>query len=113
MPAATPSWVAPRCFFGFVVEFGGKLFPVPFHGLIDVVVHDLRDYSSDKHRKVDDEPYGGGPGMVMTAQPWFAAVERIGEADRVILLSPQGRTLTQSVAKELAALAVENEVSES
>lgn len=73
-------------------------------GLIDVVVHDLRDYSSDKHRKVDDEPYGGGPGMVMTAQPWFAAVERIGEADRVILLSPQGRTLTQSVVKELAAL---------
>jgi tRNA (guanine37-N1)-methyltransferase len=76
-------------------------------GLIEVVVHDLREYASNKHRKVDDEPYGGGPGMVMTAGPFFAAVEAImpGRDARVILLSPQGRALTQDVVKELGALA--------
>src|SRR5260370_31937529 len=73
-------------------------------GLVDVGVHDLRDYTADKHRKVDDEPYGGGPGMVMTAQPFFDAVEAIGKESRVILLSPQGRRLTQHVVKEIAAL---------
>jgi tRNA (guanine37-N1)-methyltransferase len=78
-------------------------------GLVQVDVHDLRDYTTDKHRKVDDEPYGGGPGMVMTPEPFFAAVEAIAPErkrhdPRVILLSPQGRPLTQSVVKELAAV---------
>lgn len=78
-------------------------------GLIRVDVHDLRDYTTNKHRKVDDEPYGGGPGMVMTAEPFFAAVEAIApdrkpDAPRVVLLSPQGRRLTQDVVKELAAV---------
>jgi tRNA (guanine37-N1)-methyltransferase len=78
-------------------------------GLVDVVVHDLRDFTTNKHRKVDDEPYGGGPGMVMTAEPFFAAVESIApnrkqDDPRVILLSPQGRRLTQPIVKELAAL---------
>lgn len=78
-------------------------------GLIDVRVHDLRDHTTDKHRKVDDEPFGGGPGMVMTPEPFFRAVEaiapeRTSDDPRVILLSPQGRPLTQPVARELASL---------
>ena len=77
--------------------------------LLDVDVHDLREYTTDPHRKVDDEPYGGGPGMVMTAQPFFDAVEAIAperkpDGTRVILLSPQGRRFDQSVARELSAL---------
>lgn len=79
------------------------------HGIVDIVVHDLREYTTDKHRKVDDEPYGGGPGMVMTAEPFFQAVESIAperkpDSPRVILLSPQGRRLTQPVARELSKL---------
>jgi tRNA (guanine37-N1)-methyltransferase len=79
-------------------------------GLLTTTVHNLRNYTSDPHRKVDDEPYGGGPGMVMTAQPFFDAVaaiapERTRGSPRVILLSPQGRRLTQEIARELAALA--------
>lgn len=78
-------------------------------GLVDVRVHDLRDHTSDRHRKVDDEPYGGGPGMVMSAEPLFRAVEAIAperkqDDPRVILLSPQGRKLTQAVVRELATL---------
>jgi tRNA (guanine37-N1)-methyltransferase len=74
-------------------------------GLVDIVVHNLRNYTSDKHRKVDDEPYGGGPGMVMTPEPFFAAVEAIdpGRRAHTVLLSPQGRRLTQALVKELAA----------
>ena len=74
-------------------------------GLIELAVHDLRDYTSDRHHKVDDEPYGGGPGMVMTPEPFFVAVEAIDpdRTARVVLLSPQGRRLTQDVVKELAA----------
>ena len=78
-------------------------------GVLDMRVHDLREHSLDPHRKVDDAPYGGGPGMVMTPEPFFRAVESIApertpDDPRVILLSPQGRTLTQAVAHELAAL---------
>ena len=73
-------------------------------GLVDVHVHDLRDHTLDPHRKVDDEPYGGGPGMVMTPEPFFRAVEAIDPDRRshVILLSPHGRKLDRSVARELA-----------
>jgi len=75
-------------------------------GALEVHVHDLRDYATDKHRSVDDRPYGGGPGMVMMPGPVFAAVEGLEtEADakpRLILLSPQGRRFDQSVAAELA-----------
>ncbi len=78
-------------------------------GLVDIRVHDLRDYTTDKHRKVDDEPFGGGPGMVMTPEPFFRAVESIApdrsaDAPRVVLLGPQGRRLTQQIARELATL---------
>jgi tRNA (guanine37-N1)-methyltransferase len=72
-------------------------------GVLDVRVHDIRDFATDKHRQVDDESYGGGPGMVMKPEPLFAAVESLGEGDkRVILLSPSGRRLDQAIVRELA-----------
>jgi tRNA (guanine37-N1)-methyltransferase len=72
-------------------------------GLLDVRVHDLRDSTSDKHRQVDDESYGGGPGMVLKPEPVFAAVESLGAGDRrTLLLSPAGRRLDQDLARELA-----------
>jgi tRNA (guanine37-N1)-methyltransferase len=74
-------------------------------GLIDVTLHDLRDHTDDAHRTVDDEPYGGGVGMVMKPEPWFAAVEAIegSEQARRILLSPAGRRLDQQLVRELAS----------
>lgn len=76
-------------------------------GLVTVVLHDLRDYTTDKHRTTDDAPYGGGGGMVMKPEPIFRAVEAmLGEerrSTRVVLLSPQGRLFTQELAWELAA----------
>jgi tRNA (guanine37-N1)-methyltransferase len=72
-------------------------------GLLDVRVHDLRDSTSDKHRQVDDESYGGGPGMVLKPEPVFAAVESLGPGERrTLLLSPAGRRLDQALARELA-----------
>src|SRR5687768_17701040 len=74
-------------------------------GLVDVAVHDLRDATSDRHRTVDDVPYGGGPGMVMKPEPLLHTVERIratrGEPDAVVLLSPQGRPFRQAEAVRL------------
>ena len=78
-------------------------------GILDVRVHDLRDYTTDRHRTVDDVPYGGGPGMVIKPEPVARAVEDIraqrGEPSAVILLSPQGRTFTQLEAARLSSLA--------
>ena len=72
-------------------------------GLLDVRVHDIRDSTTDKHRQVDDESYGGGPGMVMKPEPIFAAVRTLGEGDmRLLLLSPAGRRLDQALVRELA-----------
>jgi len=78
-------------------------------GKIRIVIHDIRVHTTDRHRKVDDRPYGGGSGMVMTPQPVFACVERILKRvrgtkaqRRIILLSPRGRPLTQRVAARLA-----------
>jgi len=72
-------------------------------GILDVRVHDIRDSTTDKHRQVDDEPYGGGPGMVMKPEPVFAAVDSLGDGQkRVILLSPAGRRLDQALARELS-----------
>ena len=77
-------------------------------GLLDVAVHDLRRWTTDRHRTVDDVPYGGGPGMVMKAEPLMRAVEDIratrGVPDSVVLLSPQGRTFTQGEAERLTRL---------
>jgi tRNA (guanine37-N1)-methyltransferase len=97
-------------------------------GRLDVRVHDLRDWTNDRHRSVDDAPYGGGAGMVMRADVWVAACESVwndlppdraqlgavepphdavhvagGERPRTILLTPRGRPLTQALATELAA----------
>lgn len=75
------------------------------NGLIDIRVHNIRDYTDNKHKKTDDYPFGGGAGMVMMAQPIFDCVDAVlgGEKARRILLSPRGRTLNQQIAKELAA----------
>ena len=73
-------------------------------GVIDVRVHDIRDWTTDRHRQVDDESYGGGPGMVMKPEPVFAATEALGEGSkRLLLLSPAGRRLDQALVRELAA----------
>jgi tRNA (guanine37-N1)-methyltransferase len=75
-------------------------------GVIEVVVWDLRDFTTDRHRQVDDVPYGGGPGMVMKPEPFFAAVEAITRyapgRQRILLTSPQGRRFDQGFAEELA-----------
>ncbi len=75
-------------------------------GLIEVVLHDLREWATDKHRTVDDYPFGGGAGMVMKPEPLFAAVEAVQPlAERravVVLLTPQGRPLDRALVAELA-----------
>jgi tRNA (guanine37-N1)-methyltransferase len=76
-------------------------------GTLDVKVRDLRDYTTDRHRVVDDQPYGGGPGMVLKPDPIFRALDAI-EAERgrpltVILTSPQGARFTQAAAQRLSA----------
>ena len=77
-------------------------------GVIDVAVHDLRNHTSDRHRTVDDVPYGGGPGMVMKPEPMARAVanvrERRGTPDAVVLLSPQGRRFDQAEAARMSGL---------
>jgi tRNA (guanine37-N1)-methyltransferase len=73
-------------------------------GTLDVRVRDLREHATDRHRTMDDEPYGGGPGMVMMAEPVLAAVEALGGgAKRIVVLSPAGRRLDQALVRELAA----------
>ena len=74
-------------------------------GLLDITVLDLRAHTPDKHRTVDDEPFGGGPGMVMKPQPWFEAVEAIDgwEGARRVLLTPAGRRLDQAMGEQLSA----------
>src|SRR5215831_11199874 len=91
--------------------------------LIEISIHDLRDFTTDKHRTVDDRPFGGGEGMVLKPEPLFKCVESLGVAPReqrfkkpkpkpkpgaaaetVILLSPQGELFTQAVAQDLAVL---------
>jgi tRNA (guanine37-N1)-methyltransferase len=72
-------------------------------GLLDLKIHQLRDWTHDRHKTVDDRPFGGGPGMLMKPEPLFAAVDSLKrEATKVILLSPAGRKFDQSVARELA-----------
>ncbi|MBO2463021.1 tRNA (guanosine(37)-N1)-methyltransferase TrmD [Actinomadura violacea] len=75
-------------------------------GLLDVHVHDLRDWTHDRHRTVDDTPYGGGPGMVMKPEPWGEALDAVapaGAAPRMIIPTPSGRPFTQALAAEYAA----------
>lgn len=70
-------------------------------GLLDVRVWDLRDFATDRHRSTDDEAYGGGPGMVMLAEPVLRCVEAIGEAPHIVMTSPQGAVFDQAKAAEL------------
>ena len=110
----TPS---PRIRFHILTIFPG-MFESPFsesiivrarrNGLVEISVYGLRDYAHDRHRTVDDYPFGGGGGMVMKPEPLFEGVESVRQGASVdedaptVLLSPQGRTLTQSVVEELA-----------
>jgi tRNA (guanine37-N1)-methyltransferase len=74
-------------------------------GLLELTLHNLRDYAHDRHRTVDDRPFGGGPGMLLKPEPLFEAVEKLArETTRVVLLSPSGRTFNQAIARELAQL---------
>lgn len=73
-------------------------------GQLDLRIHNLRDYAHDRHKTVDDRPFGGGPGMVLKPEPLFEAVETLtaGDEVHVVLLSPSGRVFTQAVARDLA-----------
>ena len=72
-------------------------------GLLDLKIHQLRDWTQDRHTTVDDRPFGGGPGMLMKPEPLFAAVENLRrEGTKVILLTPSGRKFSQAIARELA-----------
>lgn len=72
-------------------------------GLLDLTIHNLRDYAHDRHKTVDDRPFGGGPGMLLKPEPIFEAVEKLrGLGTEVILLSPAGRPFNQAIARELA-----------
>ena len=77
-------------------------------GLVDIRVRDLREYTDDRHRSVDDIPYGGGPGMVMKPEPLFRAVEAIaaerGRPSAVVLMTPQGRRFTHAEAERLSRM---------
>lgn len=77
-------------------------------GVIDLRVHDLRDFTHDRHNTVDDTPYGGGPGMVMSAQPWGEALDTIRDSDpdrvpRLVVPTPSGLPFTQSAAQALSS----------
>lgn len=77
-------------------------------GLLDIAVHDLRDFAADRHRTVDDAPYGGGPGMVLKPDPFVRALAAVraqrGEPDGIILMTPQGDTLTHEMVVRLSRL---------
>jgi tRNA (guanine37-N1)-methyltransferase len=77
-------------------------------GVVDIKVRDLRDFTTDRHRTVDDVPYGGGPGMVMKPEPFAAAIAAIaaerGPASAVVLMSPQGAVFSQEAASQLSGL---------
>jgi len=74
-------------------------------GLVDVQLHDIRQWSKDKHHKVDDRPFGGGPGMILQVEPVIdcvEAVQKLAPPGRLVVMSPRGRTLNQQVVEELA-----------
>ena len=72
-------------------------------GLIDLTVHDLRDFTHDRHRTVDDTPYGGGAGMVMKPEPWGEALDKVLDPEALVIFpSPAGERFTQATARELA-----------
>jgi tRNA (guanine37-N1)-methyltransferase len=97
-------------FFGQVFDFG-IIRRAKLAGIVEINVHDIREFATDKHRMVDDRPFGGGDGMVLKPEPIFAAVEHLlGRSERekyppstrVVLLTPQGTPLKQAVSKSIA-----------
>jgi tRNA (guanine37-N1)-methyltransferase len=97
-------------FFREVFDFG-IIRRAKASGIVEINVHDLREFTTDKHRMTDDRPFGGGDGMVLKCEPIFRAIENLTgtterenypQGTRVVLLSPQGRVFKQSVAKEFA-----------
>ena len=95
----------PEIFSGYLEQSLLKL--AIARGLVDVRLWDFRDWATDRHRSVDDKPYGGGPGMLLSCQPVFDAVEAV-QADapapgRLVMLSPQGQPLTHKLVEELSA----------
>lgn len=97
--------VQPRMFRGFLEE--SMVARAVKKGACEIRIRDLRDYAHDRWRKVDDKPYGGGPGMLMMCGPWFEAVESClegspAEGRRVIMTSPAGRRFDQRMAEELS-----------
>jgi tRNA (guanine37-N1)-methyltransferase len=74
-------------------------------GLLELGIHNLRDWTHDRHKTVDDRPFGGGPGMLLKPEPVFQAVEQLaGEQTKVVLLCPQGRRFNQAIAQELSQI---------
>jgi tRNA (guanine37-N1)-methyltransferase len=72
-------------------------------GALELKIHNLRDYTHDRHKTVDDKPFGGGPGMLLKPEPIFEAVENLADSEtRVVLFTPSGRRLTQEIVRELA-----------
>jgi tRNA (guanine37-N1)-methyltransferase len=70
-------------------------------GLIELAIHDLRDYTHDKHKTVDEPPYGGGPGMVMKPEPWGEAIDGLVNPETILVIpTPSGRPFTQELAQE-------------
>lgn len=93
--------IFPEYFGGLDISLLGK---ARQSGLVDVAVHDLRDHTHDRHRTVDDTPYGGGAGMVMKPEPWGDALDSLLEPSSVLIVpSPAGHPFTQAQARELAA----------
>ncbi|MEO5858685.1 MAG: tRNA (guanosine(37)-N1)-methyltransferase TrmD [Pyrinomonadaceae bacterium] len=97
-------------FFGQVFDFG-IIRRAKLAGIVEINVHDIREFTTDKHKMTDDRPFGGGDGMVMKAEPIFLAIEQLlgtsnrdeyPAGSRVVMLSPQGKPLKQSIAKEFA-----------
>ncbi len=93
--------VQPKMFEGFLGE--SIVARARKKGACEIFIRNLRDYAHDKHRKVDDKPYGGGPGMLMMCAPWFEAVESVvGPETRIIMTTPAGKRFTQRDAEELS-----------
>jgi tRNA (guanine37-N1)-methyltransferase len=94
--------IFPPFFDGLEISLLGKARSA---GLLDVRVHDLRDWTNDRHRTVDDTPYGGGAGMVMKPEPWGEALDAVtdaGESPVIVFPSPAGEVFTQATARELS-----------
>lgn len=99
-------------YFDSIFEFG-IIRRAKLAEIVEINVHDIREYATDKHKMVDDRPFGGGDGMVLKPEPIFAAIENLvgtserdhyPEGTRVVLLTPQGKPLKQTVATELAEI---------